>query len=141
MVVLLAALATVAGVRAGVLSTGPYAQDTGADVLQRVWADDLGDVPWTVGVRMASGTPEILRRDGGSDAPVVVLADEDAVLLHEYRLNAQASPQRPDLYVATACGRSRGMPSRTPAGVPVAFPCRDGTVVLGEDGLYADGSP
>lgn len=140
-VVLLAALATVAGVRAGVLSTGPYAQDTGADVLQRVWADDLGDVPWTVGVRMASGTPEILRRDGGSDAPVVVLADEDAVLLHEYRLNAQASPQRPDLYVATACGRSRGMPSRTPAGVPVAFPCRDGTVVLGEDGLYADGSP
>lgn len=134
-----------AGVHRGVLVTGPYSDATGKDAaLVRVWADDLREVEWWLGVRpTASDGPEVLRRPAGESAEVVVLPDDAAVLLHEYRLNAAgAAPgarQRPDLYVVSACGRSRGMPSRTPAGVPVAFPFRDGTVVLAEQGLFADG--
>jgi competence protein ComEC len=142
---------TVVGVQRGVLVTGPYAlaTDQGA-VLVREWADDLDEVDWFLGVRTTeAGVPEIFAPDGG-DVPVaevVVLPDEAEVLLHEYRINADVgldegadgTSQRPVLYVVTACGQSRGMPSRTPAGVPVAFPARDGTVVLGVDGLFADG--
>ena len=150
---------TAVGVQRGVLVTGPYAlaTDQGA-VLVREWADALGEVEWFLGVRQ-SGTdgPEIFAPDGAGvpAVEVVVLPDEAAVLLHEYRVDATRTTdggssadgadgadgalQRPVLYVVTACGQSRGMPSRTPAGVPVAFPARDGTVVLGPGGLFADG--
>lgn len=150
-VLLLAATAVAAGLQRGVLVAGPYALATGNDTaLVRVWADDLDEVDWYLGVRpTASGGPEILRGPAGEDAEVIVVGDEAAVMLHEYRLKASSgeeSPERterPELYVVTACGRSRGMPSRTPGGVPVAFPFRDGTVVLGSvgavEGLYADG--
>lgn len=148
---LVAAVWTVVAVQRGVLVTGPYAVATGEGAaLVRVWADDLDEVDWYLGVRpTTSGGPEILRGPAGEDAEVIVVADEAAVMLHEYRLNASSEEEsseraeRPELYVVTACGRSRGMPSRTPGGVPVAFPFRDGTVVLGAEGaaegLYADG--
>lgn len=149
---LVAAVWTVVGVQRGVLVTGPYAVATGQDAaLVRVWADDLDEVDWYLGVRpTTSGGPEILRGPAGEDAEVIVVADEAAVMLHEYRLNASSGEkssertERPELYVVTACGRSRGMPSRTPGGVPVAFPFRDGMVVLGSvgavEGLYAEGA-
>jgi competence protein ComEC len=152
---LVASVWTVVAVQRGVLVTGPYAVATGQDAaLVRVWADDLDEVDWYLGVRpTTSGGPEILRGPAGEDAEVIVVADEAAVMLHEYRLNASSgeeSPERteptgrPELYVVTACGRSRGMPSRTPGGVPVAFPFRDGMVVLGsvgaDEGLYAEGA-
>lgn len=141
-VLLVAAVFTAVGIHRGTLSTGPYAQATGqVETLERVWAEDIDQVDWTLGVRLdATGAVEVI--GGGTGEEVVVLADEAAVLLHEYQLDAQmvaGHVGRPDLYVATACGRSRGMPSRTPAGVPVAFPCRDGTVVLGPEGLHANG--
>lgn len=130
---------TVVAVQRGALTTGPYAVATGQEAaLVRTWADDLDEVDWYVGV---GPDGQILRPDGTGDTHVVTLDDENAVLLHEYRQDAAASPRRPDLYVVTACGVSRGMPSRTPGGVPVAFPCRDGTVVLSPDGLHADGNP
>lgn len=149
---LAASVWTVVGVQRGVLVTGPYAVVTGQGAaLVRVWADDLDEVDWYLGVRpTTSGGPEILRGPAGEDAEVIVVADEAAVMLHEYRLNASSGAEsvgraeRPELYVVTACGRSRGMPSRTPGGVPVAFPFRDGMVVLGSvgavEGLYAEGA-
>lgn len=148
---LVVAAVVVFGLQRGTLSIGPYAEATAqAGQLHREWADDLSEVDWYLGVRVGesgAGSPEIFVREGldVSAVDVVVLPDEVAVLLHEAQLNAEASgtagpSQRPDLYVATACGRSRGMPSRTAVGVPVAFPCRDGTVVLGDDGLHADGN-
>jgi competence protein ComEC len=136
------AVLVVVAVRQDVLSTGPYAEitDSGAGFV-RTWSEDLSQVDWTLGVRPgASPEPEIMVADGidPDTVEVTVLPDESSVLTHE-RSRPQSAEQPPDLYVVTACGRSRGMPSRTPDGVPVAFPCRDGTVVLGADGLHASG--
>lgn len=126
-------------VRGGVVSVGPYDDDADGQQLTRKWAEDLARVgPWQIGVRWRDGGPELLTPDT-RDA-VVVLPDDAAVLRAENRDRGRGVPP-PQLYVVTACGRSRGMPSRTPAGVPVAYPCRDGTVVLTGDGLHADGRP
>lgn len=131
------------------------------------WWEDLGGQDsgyqrirgWTVGVKPAGsgggGPPELLvapeqRQAGSQDPRVAVFPDDSGVLVHERSLRsdtasgsggapARPSPERPDLYVVTGCGRSRGMPSRTPEGVPVAYPCRDGTVLLAPDGLHAGG--
>lgn len=140
-VIAVVALAAVWGWHRGMLTTGPYAEATGGDAgLSRSWAEDLDGVDWYLGARPGESgqdVPEVFTSDAASDHEVVVLEDETAVLLHEAA--REAGHERPDLYVVTACGRSRGMPSRTPDGVPVAFPCRDGTVVLGQDGLHAEG--
>lgn len=134
--------ALVAGVllwRAGGLTAGPYptpeASSRFGSAIDRTWAEDLDRVSGRrLAVRWTGNGPEILVPDGDRGPRFITLPDDDAVLAHE-----RAGAQRPDLYVVTACGRSRGMPSATPSGVPVAYPCRDGTVVLAEDGLHASG--
>lgn len=157
-VLAVAAVAVVAGSVAGVVESGPYpgAEPAGrfGAAFRRDWAEDLGSpddgygrVPgWTVGVRPGAtdtDPPDLLVPDGVTDSevgadtapPVVVtVADDRAVLAHE---RSGVSP--PQLYVVTACGTSRGLPTRTPAGVPVAYPCRDGTVLVAPDGLHASG--
>jgi competence protein ComEC len=136
-------------VRAGAVTVGPYDDEGDGQQLTRVWAEDLARVgPWQIGVRWRDGRPELLTPDGGEPPAddrdlgdtVAVLPDDTAVLRAENRDRGRGVPS-PQLYVVTACGRSRGMPSMTPGGVPVAYPCRDGTVVLTGDGLHADGRP
>jgi competence protein ComEC len=136
-------------VRAGAVTVGPYDDEGDGQQLTRVWAEDLARVgPWQIGVRWRDGRPELLTPDGGEPPAddrdlgdtVAVLPDDTAVLRAENRDRGRGVPP-PQLYVVTACGRSRGMPSMTPGGVPVAYPCRDGTVVLTGDGLHADGRP
>ncbi|AGP30382.1 ComEC/Rec2 family competence protein [Corynebacterium terpenotabidum] len=150
MLAVAAFLAAVA-VRTGVLTVGPYPAVVGTGrfgaSFQRTWADDLGDgyrkVPgWMLGVRWVDGAPEIIVPAGVSDVSgvgqVSVLPDDGAVLSDE-RARSPGLP-RPALYVVTSCGPSRGMPSATPEGVPVAYPCSDGTVLLAPDGLHASGA-
>lgn len=143
------AVVTLALVRAGTVTVGPYSDgDSGGPGLTREWAEDLDKVgSWQLGVRprAGGGDPELLVPGGEAavadirDA-VVVLPDDEAVLRAENRDRGRGVPP-PRLYVVTGCGRSRGMPSVTPGGVPVVYPCRDGTVVLSGDGLHADGRP
>ncbi len=129
--------------RSGTLTAGPYPTPAatprfGAGI-DRTWAENLDEVTdWRIGVRWADDGPELLSPgDHGADTvQVITLPDDGSVLRHE---QAASGTQRPDLYVVTACGRSRGMPSMTPGGVPVAYPCRDGTVLLADDGLHASG--
>ena len=129
------------GVQRGSLTTGPYSEKAGGDAgLVRTWSTDLDTVQWYLGVRPTAGSPQVITASGTEPGryEVVLLEDEGSVLTEERRRENTATPP-PELYVVTSCGRSRGMPSRTPAGVPVAFPCRDGTVVLAPDGLHASG--
>ncbi|HIW91586.1 MAG TPA: ComEC/Rec2 family competence protein [Candidatus Corynebacterium avicola] len=134
------------GFHRGTLTTGPYSEKSGQDVgLVRTWSEDLDEVEWYLGIRPAEGAsdagpPDIFAAPGTDPSAfeVVFLVDEGSVLTEERRRTNTGAPP-PELYVVTSCGRSRGMPSQTPAGVPVAFPCRDGTVVLASDGLHASG--
>ena len=129
--------------RSGTLTAGPYPTPAatsrfGAGI-DRTWAENLDEVTdWRIGVRWTDDGPELLSPDDTDDntVQVITLPDDESVLRHE---QAASGTQRPDLYVVTACGRSRGMPSMTPGGVPVAYPCRDGTVLLADDGLHASG--
>lgn len=136
----------------GVVTVGPYPVTSGgsgqfAAAFQRQWAEDLGRdfehfPDWRVGVRAGPRGSEIIVPGGGTEPLVVVLTDDNAVLRDDAaRQSAKhGDTQRPDLYVVTSCGRSRGMPSAARSGVPVAYPCRDGTVLLTPDGLHASGA-
>ncbi|WP_291473545.1 ComEC/Rec2 family competence protein [Corynebacterium sp.] len=138
--------------RSGSLTAGPYPTPAvtprfGAGI-DRTWAENLDDVTgWRIGVRWTDDGPELLspgdnpgETDDNTDptVQVVTVADDESVLRHEQAASGTGT-RRPELYVVTACGRSRGMPSMTPVGVPVAYPCRDGTVLLAGDGLHASG--
>ncbi|RRO78940.1 hypothetical protein CXF37_10725 [Corynebacterium bovis] len=142
---------------------GPGASGTAAGAtLDRRWAEDPGDLAgWSVAVcpgraggdrtrgvvvarpdqpppPCARGLPDGAPRPAGADAgpQVVVMPTEDDVLRADRaRLGGGGAP--PEMYVVTRCTRSRGMPTRTSSGVPVAYPCADGLLVLLPDGLHA----
>jgi competence protein ComEC len=129
--------------RTGTVTVGPYDDEVGGPGLTRRWAEDLDRTgEWDLGVRMRDGRPELLSGDGAEHGhEVIVVRDDREVLQAERAGSGRAGEVPPRLYVVTSCGRSRGMPSMTPGGVPVAYPCRDGTVLLAGDGLHADGRP
>ncbi|WP_148098626.1 ComEC/Rec2 family competence protein, partial [Corynebacterium bovis] len=142
---------------------GPGASGTAAGAtLDRRWAEDPGDLAgWSVAVcpgraggdrtrgvvvarpdqpppPCARGLPDGASPPAGADAgpQVVVMPTEDDVLRADRaRLGGGGAP--PEMYVVTRCTRSRGMPTRTSSGVPVAYPCADGLLVLLPDGLHA----
>lgn len=88
-----------------------------------------------VGVQVQSGG--VGQEEGTWDAPEridatglrVAVVDDDTAA---ERVAHREGPS-PDLIVVESCGRSHGRPSVTRDGVPVVYPCRDGTQVVGGD--------
>lgn len=92
--------------------------------------------------RAGEASGAVVWRSGSGVPPppgvVVVESEQDVVSAAGGAPGAEA-PSEIRAYVVTRCGRSKGRPSVTASGVPVVFPCADGTVVVAGGRQYASG--